>query len=101
MSERFLELSLERRRSFLDEAGIALKRSPVILEKDIWVCWALEVLFSLEQPVMVFKASRKSTKPSSAFLKTLTSPLTIARAVIPCFTRLAQVAISAKSLATA
>ena len=62
MSERFLELSLERRRSFLDEAGIALKRSPMILEKDIWVCWALEVLFSLEQPAMVFKGGTSLSK---------------------------------------
>jgi hypothetical protein len=32
MPEHFFDLSLERRRSFLDEAGRALERNPVLLE---------------------------------------------------------------------
>ena len=33
-----------------------------ILEKDIWVCWALEALFKLEHPRMVFKGGTSLSK---------------------------------------
>jgi hypothetical protein len=67
MPEHFFDLSLERRRSFLDEAGRALERNPVLLEKDIWVCWALQTLFALPTPtqplpLMVFKGGTSLSK---------------------------------------
>ncbi len=67
MLEHFFDLSLERRRSFLDEASSALERNPVLLEKDIWVCWALQTLFALPSPdhlapTMVFKGGTSLSK---------------------------------------
>ena len=62
MPQSFFELNLERRRRFLDEAARALGRSPVLLEKDIYVCWALQTLFALPAPVMVFKGGTSLSK---------------------------------------
>ena len=45
MSEQFINLSFEKRRDFIIEATRALNRNEAVLEKDIWVCWALEVLY--------------------------------------------------------
>ena len=57
----FLQLPLSERRAFIQRASNALQRSPTVLEKDIWVCWALEVLFKLELP-MVFKGGTSLSK---------------------------------------
>ena len=61
MSEQFINLSFEKRRDFIIEATRALNRNEAVLEKDIWVCWALEVLFKLELP-MVFKGGTSLSK---------------------------------------
>lgn len=61
MAEPFIRLSFEARQELLLEAGRYLKREAAILEKDIWVCWALEVLFKLELP-MVFKGGTSLSK---------------------------------------
>jgi len=45
MAEAFLSLPLEGRREVLDSAfGRGLVRSPALLEKDVWVVWALQTL---------------------------------------------------------
>jgi Nucleotidyl transferase AbiEii toxin, Type IV TA system len=61
MNKRFVELPREARLEFIIEAGRALKAEAAVLEKDIWVCWALEVLFKLELP-MVFKGGTSLSK---------------------------------------
>ena len=58
----YFSLSPEERRGFLLEAETALQRNAAILEKDLWVCWALEALFSLELPKMVFKGGTSLSK---------------------------------------
>jgi hypothetical protein len=58
----FLRLSLAERRELLEGAAIALGRPAAILEKDVWVCWALGALFSLETPKMVFKGGTSLSK---------------------------------------
>jgi hypothetical protein len=58
----FLRLSLAERRELLEGAAIALGRPAAILEKDVWVCWALGVLFSPETPKMVFKGGTSLSK---------------------------------------
>ena len=42
----YLQLSLDERRLYVEEAARRRGLSPVILEKDFWVCWMLGVLFT-------------------------------------------------------
>jgi hypothetical protein len=58
----FLQLPSDQRSAFLNDASKALGRAVPILEKDIWVCWALEALFKLEHPRMVFKGGTSLSK---------------------------------------
>jgi hypothetical protein len=44
----FLALPEGERRLYLEQAAIRRNLSPVILEKDFWVCWLLGVLFESE-----------------------------------------------------
>jgi hypothetical protein len=41
----FLELPIDERRLYIEEAASRRGVSPVVLEKDFWVCWLLAVLF--------------------------------------------------------
>ena len=58
----FLALNGSDRQVLLENAAEALRRPAAILEKDIWVCWALEALFKLETPTMVFKGGTSLSK---------------------------------------
>ena len=44
----FLELPAVERRVYFEQASIKRNVSPVILEKDFWVCWLLGILFDSE-----------------------------------------------------
>ncbi|MEX0613629.1 MAG: hypothetical protein WD229_16040 [Pirellulales bacterium] len=46
MKLNFLELPLDERRLYLEQAAHRRNVSAVILEKDFWVCWLLGVLFA-------------------------------------------------------
>jgi hypothetical protein len=61
MAEVVVTLSDTNRLGMLQQAGLALDREASILEKDLWVCWALEALFGLELP-MVFKGGTSRSK---------------------------------------
>ena len=52
MAERYLDLAPGDRQEVLDVAASASGRPAYLLEKDIWVVWALETLFkgSLGEP---------------------------------------------------
>jgi hypothetical protein len=41
----FLSLPIEEQREYQIEYGTSIGLSPVIIEKDFWVCWTLSVLF--------------------------------------------------------
>ena len=41
----FLALPEDERRLHIEQAAIRQNLSPVILEKDFWVCWLLGILF--------------------------------------------------------
>lgn len=41
----FLELGAEDRRLYIEQAAARRNVSPVVLEKDFWVCWLLGILF--------------------------------------------------------
>lgn len=63
MPERFLNLSAEDRASILAKASQELGRHPIVLEKDVWVCFALEQLFSMPNaPKMAFKGGTSLSK---------------------------------------
>jgi len=63
MPERFLRLRAEQRRDILNAGAAKLGRDAAVLEKDIWVCWALHHLFSIpRRPRMAFKGGTSLSK---------------------------------------
>lgn len=59
----FLELPPDERRLYVEQAAIRRSVSPVVLEKDFWVCWLLGVLFGLEfAGSLVFKGGTSLSK---------------------------------------
>lgn len=63
MGDAFLELSAEDRREALEVAASNSGRPAHLLEKDVWVVWALDVLFgSALAPKLVFKGGTSLSK---------------------------------------
>lgn len=59
----FLELSSDERRLYIEQAAIQRNVSPVIMEKDFWVCWLLGILFKSEfARHLVFKGGTSLSK---------------------------------------
>lgn len=59
----FLELPSDERRLYISQAATRRNVSPVILEKDFWVCWLLGILFESEfAPNLVFKGGTSLSK---------------------------------------
>ena len=59
----FLELPADERRLYIEQAAIRRNVSPVILEKDFWVCWLLGILFESEfAGSLVFKGGTSLSK---------------------------------------
>ena len=59
----FLELPSDERRLYIEQAALRRNVSPVVLEKDFWVCWLLGILF--ESPFagnVVFKGGTSLSK---------------------------------------
>jgi Nucleotidyl transferase AbiEii toxin, Type IV TA system len=67
MAEPFMQLSAKDRRDALEVAAGASGRPVHLLEKDIWVVWALEILFaSAHAPHLVFKGGTSLSKAYGA-----------------------------------
>jgi hypothetical protein len=63
MKLAFLELSPDERRVYVEQAAIRRNVSPVVIEKDFWVCWILGVLFRSEfADNLVFKGGTSLSK---------------------------------------
>jgi len=63
MPESYLELSAEDQKDILQTATVQLGRQESVLEKDVWVCWALETLFSTPNAhPMAFKEGTSLSK---------------------------------------
>ena len=63
MKLSFLTLADDERRLYFEQAAIARNISPVVLEKDFWVCWLLGVLFESEfAGSLVFKGGTSLSK---------------------------------------
>jgi hypothetical protein len=63
MAERFLRLPAEQQRDILNAGAAKLGRDAAVLEKDIWVCWALHHVFGIpRRPRMAFKGGISLSK---------------------------------------
>ena len=63
MKIQFLSLSDDERRLYFNQAGLLRNVSPVVLEKDFWVCWLLGILFESEfSESLVFKGGTSLSK---------------------------------------
>ena len=67
MPEQFLHLPVEDRKEILHTAAAQLGQQAAVLEKDIWVCWALQNLFTLpDAHPMALKGGTSLSKIYSA-----------------------------------
>lgn len=63
MKLEFLKLSSDERRLYIEQAAIQRNVSPVIMEKDFFVCWLLSILFQSEFcDRLVFKGGTSLSK---------------------------------------
>ena len=63
MAESFLSLGARERADILLTAAARSRRSAIILEKDIWIYWVLDTLFSMPDPhPMAFKGGTSLSK---------------------------------------
>lgn len=63
MPEQFIKLKESEQADILNALAHKLKKEPVVLEKDIWVCWALQGLFNMPGRLpMAFKGGTALSK---------------------------------------
>lgn len=63
MAESFLHLSRQEQSQIYRALAPQLVRSPVVLEKDVWVCWVLQALFTMPDRLpMAFKGGTSLSK---------------------------------------
>ena len=66
MPEPYVSLPPEEKRKSLANAAAQLRKPALILEKDFWMCWALDALFSIPgHHPMVFKGGTSLSKAYS------------------------------------
>jgi hypothetical protein len=59
----FLQLAPSERSLYIEQAALRKNISPVVMEKDFWVCWLLGILFESEfAPSLVFKGGTSLSK---------------------------------------
>lgn len=70
MSEVFLELEASEQSQIYRALAPKLGRSPVVLEKDVWVCWVLQALFTMPSALsMAFKGGTSLSKVFGAIAR--------------------------------
>lgn len=63
----FLSLSREEQADIITAAATRLGKNPVVLQKDFWMCWSLQVLFQIPDRVdMAFKGGTSLSKVFNA-----------------------------------
>ena len=63
MKLAFLKLPSSERNLYIEQAAIRRNLSPVVIEKDFWVCWILGILFESEfAGSLVFKGGTSLSK---------------------------------------
>ena len=62
--DEFIQMTMERRRRFCEEAQAKLGLPAASIEKDFWVCWTLRELFGLPEdgPHLTFKGGTSLSK---------------------------------------
>src|SRR5690554_4812741 len=70
MPESFLHLEREEQSQIYRALAPQLARSPVVLEKDVWVCWVLQTLFTMPDRLpMAFKGGTSLSKVFGAIAR--------------------------------
>lgn len=70
MAESFLLLPAIEQSKILRGLAPKLSREPVVLEKDVWVCWVLQTLFTMpERLPMAFKGGTSLSKVFNAIAR--------------------------------
>lgn len=70
MPEAFLRLKAEEQSQIYRALAPQLARSPVVLEKDVWVCWVLQALFTMPGRLpMAFKGGTSLSKVFGAIAR--------------------------------
>ena len=70
MPESFLHLEAQERSKIYRALAPQLARSPVVLEKDVWVCWVLQTLFTMPSRLsMAFKGGTSLSKVFGAIAR--------------------------------
>ena len=70
MPESFLHLKPEEQSQIYRALAPRLTRSPVVLEKDVWVCWVLQTLFTMSDRLpMAFKGGTSLSKVFGAIAR--------------------------------
>ena len=70
MPESFLHLSRGEQSQIYRALGPQLSRAPIVLEKDVWVCWVLQTLFTMPGRLpMAFKGGTSLSKVFGAIAR--------------------------------
>lgn len=70
MPESFLHLKAQEQSQIYRALAPQLARSPVVLEKDVWVCWVLQALFTMPDRLpMAFKGGTSLSKVFGAIAR--------------------------------
>jgi len=63
LTEQFLNLDNQEKKDILETLAPDMGRKSNVLEKDVWVCWALDVMFSMPDALpMAFKGGTSLSK---------------------------------------
>jgi hypothetical protein len=70
MPESFLHLKAQEQSQIYRALAPQLARSPMVLEKDVWVCWVLQALFTMPDRLpMAFKGGTSLSKVFGAIAR--------------------------------
>ena len=70
MPESFLHLKAQEQSQIYRALAPQLARTPVVLEKDVWVCWVLQTLFTMpDRLLMAFKGGTSLSKVFGAIAR--------------------------------
>jgi hypothetical protein len=70
MPEAFLELEAREQSQIYRALAPTMGRSPMVLEKDVWVCWVLQTLFTMPGALtMAFKGGTSLSKVFGAIAR--------------------------------
>jgi len=70
MPESFMHLDAREQSQIYRALAPQLSRTPFVLEKDVWVCWVLRILFTMPDRLqMAFKGGTSLSKVFGAIMR--------------------------------